>query len=128
MVRITDRKPKWVVQAERERSNLQKKKEAAESKTESPTPTPEPPAAMKTPDPPKPVISDADMKVSRRREPVSFFGSLEGVSWCVGPAVLQPLSEVCDQYTDAHYRFIVCPYRFINQVEIGGHFFRGCIG
>lgn len=80
MVRITDRKPKWVVQAERERSNLQKKKEAAESKTESPTPTPEPPAAMKTPDPPKPVISDADMKVSRRREPVSFFGSLEGVS------------------------------------------------
>ena len=127
MVRITNRKPKWVVNAEKEKATLSKK-EDTKKEVPTPTPTPEPASPAQTTTPSKPAISKADMDVSRRREPVSFFGKFAEMKWLIGPTVLQPLAEVCDLYIDAQYRFIVCPYRFINQVEIGGNFFRGCIG
>ena len=74
MVRITDRKPKWVVNAESGKSALPKKEETKQE-TSSSTPTPEPTSTTQTTTPSKPAISKADMDVSRRREPVSFFGS-----------------------------------------------------
>ena len=73
MVRITDRKPKWVVNAERAKATLSKK-EDTKQETPAPTPTPEPTSTTQTTTPSKPAISKADMDVSRRREPVSFFG------------------------------------------------------
>ena len=73
MVRITNRKPKWVVNAEKEKATLSKK-EDTKKETPTPTPTPEPASPTQTTTPSKPAISKADMDVSRRREPVSFFG------------------------------------------------------
>ena len=73
MVRITDRKPKWVVNGEREKASLSKNENA---KQEPVTPTPEPTSTTHTTTPSKPVISKTDMDVSRRRDPVSFFGSI----------------------------------------------------
>lgn len=42
--------------------------------------------------------------------------------------MLRPLVSTCAQYADSRYRFLVCPYRFVNQIEVGQSSFRGCIG
>ncbi|KNB46386.1 n-acetylglucosamine-1-phosphotransferase subunit gamma [Blastocystis sp. subtype 4] len=59
-----------------------------------------------------------DMNIPRRREPVMFSG----------PEELRPLSSICARYVDSRYQFLVCPYRFVNQIEVGESSFRGCIG
>ena len=46
----------------------------------------------------------------------------------VGPDVMVPLSTVCETFTSAQYRYTVCPYQYVNQIQVNGGNYRGCIG
>lgn len=39
-----------------------------------------------------------------------------------------PLSTVCETFISSQYRYTVCPYQYVNQIQVNGGNYRGCIG
>lgn len=41
---------------------------------------------------------------------------------------MQPLSNVCETFVSSQYRYVICPYQYVNQIQVNGGNYRGCIG